>query len=525
MINWKDISELHVIKRLEQIIGEWFGVDLFYSDGHSRLQNGILGKDYSHNNQLLKSILSSGPGVELLKQKIENLSEEGLRNELFVKKFHCFHKSLQGFSANIVINKEFLGTAYAFPYITKDFSNEDREELIKLLQEFGVSEEMANDSVNELKVVTPEQIHYLEELIQLVSEEVITYHEEIAKREERILELNSEVGNKYKYHNIIGKSKKMQQIYALLEKMSHSESSVLIQGSNGTGKELVAKAIHYNSPRKDTLFLAQNCSAFNDNLLDSELFGHVKGAFTGAIKDKKGLFEIANGGTLFLDEIGDTSPTMQVKLLRVLQEGTFLPVGSTTPVKVDVRIITATNRDLKEMIEKGEFREDLFYRLNVINVNLPALKDRIEDIPFLVEAFLDNKCSEMGIPTKTLSKKSMEKLFNYAWPGNVRELQNEIERVVVLSGEDKVITPDILSPKILEGDGHFAGNKNLQGFNLEGSLKDATEELEYMMIKEGLKRCNFNKSKLAKELGISRAGLIMKVDKYGLDKRKKAVGE
>jgi transcriptional regulator with PAS, ATPase and Fis domain len=258
------------------------------------------------------------------------------------------------------------------------------------------------------------------------------------------------------------------------------------------------------------------------------LFGHVKGSFTGAIRDKKGLFEQANGGTLFLDEIGDTSLTMQVKLLRVLQEGTFLPVGETKPRRCDVRIVAATNKPLKEMIAKSEFREDFYYRINVINVNLPPLRERKEDIPLLVDSFLERRCAETGVPTKILSKKCMEKFLDYHFPGNVRELQNEIERLVVLAGEDKTITPELLSPRILEalsGTSSSPGSFSIPGVNINGSLKDALEELEFIMIREGLKRCNFNKSKLAKELGISRAGLIMKVEKYGLDKRKKAAGE
>lgn len=271
------------------------------------------------------------------------------------------------------------------------------------------------------------------------------------------------------------------------------------------------------------MFLALNCSAFNDNLLDSELFGHVKGAFTGAIKDKKGLFEQANGGTLFLDEIGDTSLSMQVKLLRVLQEGTYLPVGATQPRKADVRIIAATNKNIKQMMSDSEFREDLFYRINVINVDLPALRDRSEDVALLIDHFLDSKCAEGGVAIKILSKKALEKMLDYPWPGNVRELENEIERLIVLSGSDKTITPDMLSQRIL--DHGYEESAVTRGVRTTGTLKAALEELECLMIKEGLRRCNFNKSKLAKELGVSRASLIMKVDKYGLDKRKKASGE
>ena len=242
----------------------------------------------------------------------------------------------------------------------------------------------------------------------------------------------------------------------------------------------------------------------------------MKGAFTGAVKDKKGLFEAADKGTIFLDEIGDMSPTMQVKLLRVLQEGTILPVGATDPRKVDVRVITATNKDLKSMVENDTFREDLYYRINVINVHVPALRDRKEDIPLLVDAFMAKGCEEKGMTLKRLAKRAMEKAFDYSWPGNVRELQNEIERLLVLSGEEPVVSVELLSPRIRE----FGEHTRVQGMRVAGKLKDALEELEKTMIREGLKRTNWNKSRLAKELGISRAGLIMKVEKYELDKRR-----
>ena len=224
---------------------------------------------------------------------------------------------------------------------------------------------------------------------------------------------------------------------------------------------------------------------------------------------------MAHKGTFFLDEIGDTSPQMQVKLLRVLQEGTFTPVGATVQKKVDVRILAATNKDLKKMVEDGTFREDLYYRLNVINIKVPALKDRKEDIPLLAESFMNEANKKEG-SKKVLTKRALEKLYDYTWPGNVRELKNEIERVLVLSGPEQKITHDMLSPKIIES----AKANSVQGTRVHGKLKDALEELEKQMIREGLRRTGWNKSRLAKELGISRAGLIMKVDKYDLEKRR-----
>jgi two-component system, NtrC family, response regulator HupR/HoxA len=386
------------------------------------------------------------------------------------------------------------------------------------MNSLGLDGEQFDLAASRLKPVAGSEQRYFAELVDLVAQEIVTFHSEISKREERINALSNQLGTRYSYDSMIGKSKPMQDLYSLLDKIKASESTVLVQGENGTGKELIAKALHYNSPRKDAQFVTVNCSAFNENLLDSELFGHVKGSFTGAVKDKKGLFEVADKGTLFLDEIGDMSPTMQVKLLRVLQEGTLIPVGGTDQRKVDVRVVAATNKDLKEMVELGTFREDLYYRINVINLVVPPLRDRKEDIPLLVDNFVARGCKEKGVALKVFSKRAMEKVFDYPWPGNIRELENEVERLIVLTGDDERVAPELLSARIRD----HGDNLKMQGVRVAGKLKDALEELEKTMIREGLRRTNWNKSRLAKELGISRAGLIMKVDKYGLDKRKLA---
>jgi len=534
MIDWKTIKELHVNKKLEHIIGNWFGLDIFYADEQGRIQ--FVGQsDYSYKSPFLKLQMSHSYGHEWLESDVEKVFELFAASDDQWVEFESFFPQTWGYSHKVVVDGELHGAIFAFPYFKETCTSEDVHGVVEKMKECGVTESDARAAAERIKKFSNQDFARMKELVGIVAEEVSTFHAEISKREARIMDLNSELGNKYRYHNLIGKSKKMQQVYHLLSKVSSSESTILIQGENGTGKEMVAKAIHYNSPRKDAVFMAVNCSAFNDNLLDSELFGHVKGSFTGAIKDKKGVFEVANGGTLFLDEIGDTSPSMQVKLLRILQEGTYMPVGATTPKKVNVRVVAATNKPLKEMIARGEFREDLYYRINVINVALPSLRERQEDIPILMDFFIQKRCEEAGMPLKSFSKKCLEKMLDHAWPGNVRELQNEVERLVVLAGEEKTITPDMLSARILEssGGGHSHNAESsipggfLKGVNTNGSLKDALEELEILMIREGLKRCAFNKSKLAKELGISRAGLIMKVEKYGLDKRalKKAAGE
>jgi two-component system, NtrC family, response regulator HupR/HoxA len=325
--------------------------------------------------------------------------------------------------------------------------------------------------------------------------------------------LKKQISDRYSFSNIIGKSSSMREIYALIEKIKEAEVPVLITGESGTGKELVANALHYNSPRKNKPFVIQNCSAFNENLLESELFGHVRGAFTGAVRDKKGLFEVADGGSFFLDELGEMSLALQVKLLRVLQDGTFTSVGDTKIKKVDVRVLAATNADLMEMVSKGKFREDLYYRLNVVSIQLPPLRERRVDIPLLISYFLDQICSKKGGKICRISEKALKILTDYDWPGNVRELQNEIERLVLMAGDEPEIGPDIISRNIMN-----RNQDNSRGRRVEGKLKDAIENLERNMILAALERLGWNKSEAARELGISRSNLIAKVQAYGLEK-------
>ncbi|PIT99393.1 MAG: nitrogen fixation protein NifA [Bdellovibrionales bacterium CG10_big_fil_rev_8_21_14_0_10_45_34] len=514
MINWDDFEHIHVIRKLKEILRTWWNIEVVFTDERGHLR-GLEKDKAKFQNLAVKAILEKPASHESLavevSKMVDDLRQTG--NRYSVRKWESAGFDVALFP--IVIDGDFIGSVVALGFF-RDPSEVNRlAQLRERLAAFGTPLDVIERAIPAIKALHEDQKQHFVDIVDLVAKEVVTLHLEITTREDRITELNKELGSRYKYDNMIGKSKPMQDLYALLDKIKVAESTVMIQGENGTGKELIAKAIHYNSSRKDKAFVIQNCSAFNDNLLESELFGHAKGSFTGAIKDKKGLFEIADKGTFFLDEIGDTSPSMQVKLLRVLQEGTFTPVGSTEPRKVDVRIIAATNRDLKDMVEKGTFREDLYYRLNVINIRVPPLRERKEDIPLLIDYFLE-KAREDGHGRKIVTKRALEKLYDYAWQGNVRELQNEMERLVVLSGQEDKITADMLSSRILES----SEKGKVQGARLQGKLKDALEELEREMIREGLRRTGWNKSKLAKELGISRAGLIMKVEKYGLDKRK-----
>jgi len=314
------------------------------------------------------------------------------------------------------------------------------------------------------------------------------------------------------YSEIVTKSPALHEIFETIDKLSHLSVAVLIQGESGTGKELVARAIHANSLRRDRPFVSENCGALTETLLESELFGYVRGAFTGATQDRKGLFEVADGGTLFLDEVGDMSPGMQKKLLRAIQEGVIRRVGGKDYIPVDVRIISATNKDLTHEVKEGRFREDLFYRLNVITIRLPALRERREDIPLLIDYFLDRIARETG-ERKAVDPEATRILCRYAWPGNVRELQNEVRRLHTLSGP--VIGPETLSEKLLT-DGAPDAEDLSAGFEAM-TLESATEKLERELIRKALVRCRGNKSRVAKVLAVPKTSLYSKLHKYGLD--------
>jgi DNA-binding NtrC family response regulator len=322
--------------------------------------------------------------------------------------------------------------------------------------------------------------------------------------------LREEVRTKYNFSNILGKSKPMQDLFALIRKVAGSRSTVLIQGKSGTGKELVAKAIHYNSRRRDRPLVTINCSAIPKDLLESELFGHVKGAFTGAVAHKRGLFEEADGGSLFLDEIGELSPELQVKLLRAVQEREIKRVGDTRTLSVDVRLIAATNRDLAQAVNEGSFREDLYYRLNVIPIVLPELRDRAEDIPLLATHFLMKYGKEADPPIEGIAKEAMRLLLDYNWPGNVRELENVIERAVIL-GRGPQIRPEDLPT-------HLRTRQTLphRGASTASAPPPTLEEREREYIATVLQATGWHRLRAADILGIDRRTLYRKIRTYGL---------
>lgn len=329
------------------------------------------------------------------------------------------------------------------------------------------------------------------------------------KKENRLL--SNALSDRFKYGNIIGKSEPMLKIYEMIAKVSQSKASVMITGSSGTGKELIAKAIHYNSPRKNRPFISINCGALTETLLESELFGHERGAFTGAVTMKKGRFELADGGTLFLDEVGEMSPSLQVKLLRVLQEMEFERVGGTKTIKVDVRILAASNRRLKEDVDKGIFREDLFYRLNVVHIEVPSLRERVEDIPFLIAHFIDKFRSPKGRKIE-LAPEVWKALYNYGWPGNIRELENTIERAVVLNSDGLIRLEDL--PEEISG---RQEDVEIDRFiPLNAPLQKTLEQIEENLIRRALRECNNVQSHAAEMLSITKSLIQHKMKKYNI---------
>ena len=338
-----------------------------------------------------------------------------------------------------------------------------------------------------------------------------------AELEAEVKRLRHELRSQGTLRAIVGKSPQMQGVLRTVKTVAPLKTTVLITGESGTGKELVARALHSESPRAEEPWVVLNCAAIPESLLESELFGHERGAFTDAHARKIGLFEQAHRGTIFLDEIGEMSINLQAKLLRVLEEERFTRVGGTSPLQVNVRVIAATNRNLERAIQEGRFRADLFYRLNVISVHLPTLRERNEDIPFLISHFLESKAREVGAPVKRLTREAMDRVMAYSWPGNVRELENAIERAVILSGDRPELDIGDMTDRLRQpaGDGPLGG---LMGEVATGrrSLGEATDIFERMLILRGLENANYNQTRAAELLGTTRRILKYKIDKLGI---------
>ncbi len=337
--------------------------------------------------------------------------------------------------------------------------------------------------------------------------------------QKRVAAKHEKLRDHYEFSRIVrAASSPLNQVIELAARVANSDVAVHISGESGSGKELLGRAIHYSSPRATRAFVIENCGAMSDQLLESELFGHKRGSFTGAFEDRIGLFEQADGGTIFLDEIGDTSPSFQVKLLRVLQEGEIRPVGSSRSRKIDVRVLSATNRDLEEEVSKGRFREDLYYRLTQFVLPMPALRERRMDAPLIALSLLREAAPAMGKTIQGFTPEALDCLCNYQWPGNVREMQNEILRAILLC-DTEYIGAHLFSPKVLRAAPEEQVHDMSILAGLDGSLKDRMEALEARVLRESLIRHRWNKTRAASELGLSRVGLRSKLARYGLEKK------
>jgi DNA-binding NtrC family response regulator len=335
-----------------------------------------------------------------------------------------------------------------------------------------------------------------------------------AAREAEIESLRWEVGRRYNPSNIIGNNVRMQQIFRTVGIVAPLKTTVLITGESGTGKELIAKAIHYQSPRAERPLVTLNCAAIPENLLESELFGHERGSFTDAIARKLGQFELADQGSIFLDEIGEMAPSLQAKLLRVIEQGELMRVGGKQTIHVDVRMIAATNRDLEKAMRDGSFRPDLFYRLNVVSMHLPPLRERPEDLPLLIKHFVTAKSQQIGIPEKRISPEAVDAMLRYSWPGNVREIENVIERILVLSDHDPIGVDDL--PEQVRLGRVESSSIQQQVLRQQKTLTDAVDEFEREIIQAALLHVDFNQTRAADLLGTTRRILKYRMDKLGI---------
>lgn len=513
---FEQFENLNIIKRLKTLVGNWWNIQLNFTDDKGYLRGVPQGKFFNPRNPICRLITENNETFKDCKNiaRKTSIESEDAKHQVI----STCHAGFSTISLPLKVANKYLGCIFADGFLIEETATDQKEKLRKyLLESSHIKSTEIEEYISKLPILSIKEIKYLEELLQIVLDEILNLRKSIQDNKEDFDAISSNFKKSWNLENIVGKSLAMQEVFKLLTKISESEATILITGENGTGKEGIAKAIHMNSKRKDKNFIVQNCGALNDNLLESELFGHIKGSFTNAIKDKKGLFELADKGTLFLDEIGDTSVSMQVKLLRILQEGTFVPVGGSDQKQVDVRILAATNKNLEQMVQNGLFREDLYYRLNVINIKLPSLRERIDDIPLLVKKFLENYCKINNTKIKKISPNCLFKMEKYHWPGNVRELENEVERLCVLSGDNTEINADLLSERIY---GTQDKNEKYKDINKEGNLKEAIEHLEREMILNALKISHWNKSKASLKLGISRASLIMKCEKYNLERNK-----
>ncbi|MBL8624175.1 MAG: sigma 54-interacting transcriptional regulator [Myxococcales bacterium] len=519
--------DLPAVALIRDLLRRWWGLELAFADPKGYVLDHADGKIFPSQNELCRLALFSKEGFRRCNESVKVVSDHlkvgraggppgGARGpgDPPTAYVHDCHLGFDVVAAPLWFDGELAGFVFTGGSVRDALAPIAKAELLRKVREFADVEGDGERAVADIPRLSEAELEHLKDLVAAVAAECV-------RAAPRFVGGVAPAPG-HPFTEIVGSSPAVRDVLRLLEKIVKSESTVLIHGESGTGKELIARAIHYHGPRAKKPFVVQNCSAFNDNLLESALFGHVRGAFTGAVKDQPGLFQVADGGTFFLDEIGDMSAALQVKLLRVLQEGTFMPVGGTKPVKVDVRIIAASHKDLAGMVAHRQFREDLFYRVNVLKITLPPLRERQADIPTLVGHFIRKHKKAAGVATEDVPRPTdaaLAMLVGYSWPGNIRELENEIERALVLGGDTTEIGPELLSQRIRDAHAAPASAARAAPRELTGTLREVVEQVESEVILAGLIRTHWNKSQLAKELGISRSYLIQKCAYYGLERK------
>ena len=519
VVELRRFRDLPTVALIRDVIRRWWGLELAFADPKGYVLDHADGKLFPSQNELCRLALFSKEGFRRCNESVRVVSEQleagraSQAGQPVTASVHACHLGFDVVAAPIWVADELVGFVFVGGSVRAELAPIAQAELLRKVGEIAELGGDADQHVADIPRLAEPDLERLRDLVAAAAAEV-TRMVPRARAQTSAPE--------HPFTEIVGSSPAVREATKLLQKIVRSESTVLIHGESGTGKELIARAIHYHGPRAKKAFVVQNCSAFNDNLLESALFGHVRGAFTGAVKDQAGLFQVADGGTFFLDEIGDMSAALQVKLLRVLQEGTFMPVGGTKPVKVDVRIIAASHKDLAGMVAQRQFREDLFYRVNVLKITLPPLRERQADIPTLVGHFIRKHKKAAGVATEDVPRptdSALAMLVGYPWPGNIRELENEIERALVLGGDTTEIGPELLSQRIRDAHAAPASAARSVPRELTGTLREVVEQVESEVILAGLIRTHWNKSQLAKELGISRSYLIQKCAYYGLERK------
>jgi len=512
-MNFEKHQSLHTIIMLKDLIRKWWQSELCFADASGTVMDWQKGEIIPPPNDFCRLSLFSKEGYRRCNQSIRVLHEKfksskKLRSALF----HDCHLGFTIAGAPIYIDNEYEGFVFVEGFARQQLNERDAELLKVKIQEINTGTTDLDRAVERIPHMPPAEVDQLTDLLEFAATEIADYESELGKKDQTIQTLSSELAELYNPGSIVGSCKAMREVLSLAEKVTHADSTVLIEGESGTGKELVARSIHFNGPRRERPFVVQSCAAFDEQLLDSALFGHVKGAFAGALRDKKGLLELADGGTVFLEQVGELTPPLQAKLLRTLQEGVVVPLGDSQPREVNVRVIATSDTSLEERVQLNRFREDLYYRINVIRLVMPPLRERKDDLPVLFDHFM-RKLRRDGQMARLLSGEAMQLLTEYPWPGNLRELQSEIERLLVLGAGAETIPAELVSSRIRGACEHVL--PTVSSVKAEGKLNDAVEQLEREMIQQGLERTRNNKSRLARELGISRSNLLLKIAKYG----------